>query len=208
MGIAEKLVTIAENEQKVYEAGKQAEYDRFWDTFQNNGGERNYYYKFSYTGWTDENFNPKYPIITTTGTTAGMALFHANVDITDTKVPIVVKGSNAGSMFYNARSLITVRILNVHEGVALDSTFLNCSSLKNITFEGVIGRGFDVSYSPLSVDSMKSIISHLKNYAGTANEYKYTVKFKGDCWTALEAESTAPDGGTWKNYVETLGWNI
>ena len=95
MSIAEKLVTIAENQQAVYDAGylrgkesggggdydagytegyqdgeetgiemgKQAEYDRFWDTYQNYGNRGSYEFAFSNDGWTDEMFMPKYDII-------------------------------------------------------------------------------------------------------------------------------------------------
>ena len=63
MSIAEKLQTIAENEQKVYESGKQAEYDRFWDTYQNNGTKESYYYTF--VDWKKANFKPKYDIVPT-----------------------------------------------------------------------------------------------------------------------------------------------
>ena len=42
MSIAEKLVTVAENEQKVYDAGKQAEYDAFWDNYQVYGNRENF----------------------------------------------------------------------------------------------------------------------------------------------------------------------
>ena len=37
MSIEEKIETIAKNVPEVYEAGKQAEYDRFWDEYQENG---------------------------------------------------------------------------------------------------------------------------------------------------------------------------
>ena len=37
MSIAEKLQQIAENEQNVYDAGKKAQYDEFWDNYQNKG---------------------------------------------------------------------------------------------------------------------------------------------------------------------------
>lgn len=63
MNIAEKLTTIAENEQKVYDAGKKAEYDMFWDNFQENGNRGSYGYGFNGLGWTDENFKPKYDIV-------------------------------------------------------------------------------------------------------------------------------------------------
>ena len=62
MSIAEKLTTIAENEQKVYEAGKKSQYDEFWDTYQTNGQRTNYTYAFSGLGWTDNLYKPKYPI--------------------------------------------------------------------------------------------------------------------------------------------------
>lgn len=66
MSIADKLNTIAENEQKVYEAGEQAEYDRFWDEFQQNGNRTNYRYAFAGSGFNIETLNPKYvPIIPT-----------------------------------------------------------------------------------------------------------------------------------------------
>lgn len=62
MSISEKLTTIAENEQKVYEAGKKAEYDKFWDAFQDNGNRTNYTYIFYGGGFDINNFYPKYDI--------------------------------------------------------------------------------------------------------------------------------------------------
>ena len=46
MSIADKLTTIAENEQKVFDAGKQAEYDEFWDSFQSKGTRKDCQYLF------------------------------------------------------------------------------------------------------------------------------------------------------------------
>ena len=113
MTIAEKLTQIAENEQKVYDAGyakgkaeggssyeqgvadgKQAEYDAFWDKFQNYGNRRNYYYAFAWQqvaneGWASDAYNPKYPIIadaTEAGSpTAAQSIFHYSSKITDAK---------------------------------------------------------------------------------------------------------------------------
>lgn len=83
--IAEKLAVIAENEQKVYdagynsgykvgfeegkagdgygegfEAGKQAEYDAFWNAFQNSG--KRTYYADAFRGATFEYIRPKHKI--------------------------------------------------------------------------------------------------------------------------------------------------
>ena len=77
MSIAEKLTTIAENEQKVYNAGyekgkfesgdteeaynngfedgKQSEYETFWEMVLENN---NWGYRFAGKSWTDQNFKP------------------------------------------------------------------------------------------------------------------------------------------------------
>lgn len=50
---------------EVYEKGKQAEYDEFWDNFQDYGNRRYYYYGFINVGgyWNKQTFKPKYDII-------------------------------------------------------------------------------------------------------------------------------------------------
>ena len=53
------------NADKVYEAGQQSEYDRFWDAAQldEDGNLRTYLnYHFAGRAWTEENFKPKYDI--------------------------------------------------------------------------------------------------------------------------------------------------
>lgn len=85
MSIADKLTQIAENEQKVYDAGyekgkaeggggnteeayqqgRQDEYDAFWDAYQDNGNRTDYANCFSGQGWTEETYKPKYDIDTT-----------------------------------------------------------------------------------------------------------------------------------------------
>lgn len=86
--------------------------------------------------------------------------------------------------------------------------FYQCPNLANFVIEGVIGTSFYIQYcNKLTPETMKSIILHLANYKGTDNEGVYSVKFASTCWTALEADSKAPNGGTWKEYVQTtLGW--
>lgn len=76
MSIAEKLTTIAENEQKVYDAGKKAQYDEFWDsytkTIRNSGSAQNL---FSGSGWNKDNFYPKYDIVPLSTATAMFSYF-------------------------------------------------------------------------------------------------------------------------------------
>ena len=115
---------------------------------------------------------------------------------------------NVNQCFFYSSYLETIDEVIIAETVnPTEYMFQYCSALKNIKFTGTIGKSIYFSQSPLTVDSMKSVISALKNYAGTDNELKYTVKFKANCWTALEASGAAPDGNTWKEYVANLGWN-
>ncbi len=92
----------------------------------------------------------------------------------------------------------------------LTNICVGCTALEYIRFEGLIGTSITMSScSLLSVDSAKSIIEHLANYADTENEGKYTVKLHANTWAALEADGKAPDGNTWADYVTTtLGWLI
>lgn len=74
MSTAEKLLTIAENVPKVYNAGYEkgkaegsgdSYYDTFWDARQKNGTACNYDSAFRGSTWTTETFKPKYDIIPT-----------------------------------------------------------------------------------------------------------------------------------------------
>lgn len=72
MSIADKLTTIADNQQKVYDtgyekgnqtgydAGRNDEWSDFWDSFQDYGKRTRYLGAFS--GWTTDAFRPKYDI--------------------------------------------------------------------------------------------------------------------------------------------------
>jgi hypothetical protein len=228
---------LAEKVDEVYEAGQKAEYDRFWDDYQENGSRTIYENGFG-SCWTHNNFVPKYDIKPTNGymlfryapfggidlvehleklgvtldfsncTSAQYAFFGAYigrigvVDITST-------GANASSMFAYEPLLHTIDLLRVAETNTDLIIFNGCARLKNLNIEGVIATSINLSYSPLTVDSMKSVISCLKNYAGTDKELKYKVSFSSACWEALEASGASPSGGTWKDYVMyTLGWQV
>lgn len=63
--LLEKISLISTGEQEVFEAGKQAEYDVFWDTIQENGIKKNYAFNFAGNGWNSKTFKPKYDIVPT-----------------------------------------------------------------------------------------------------------------------------------------------
>ena len=94
MSISDKLVTIAENEQKVFDAGKKAEYDAFWDAYQTNGNRRHYNHAF-YDYWDDITYNPKYPIVVTSTSD----YIYASSNMTSTKVPFTIDTEKADYLF-------------------------------------------------------------------------------------------------------------
>lgn len=186
MAIADSLNTIAENVPKVYEAGKKAEYDAFWDALQDYGDRDYYYYGFAYR-WNDDCYNPKYPIVcggTTVNSANGNALFRTS-PITDTKVDVTILYNAAGA-FYGCTKLKTIRKLIVTETTSYSNTFYQCSVLENIVIEGTIGK--EINFGPcknLTHDSLMSIINALKDGVssitctlGTTNLEKLTDEEK------------------------------
>ncbi|MBR4874777.1 MAG: hypothetical protein IKU87_03015 [Clostridia bacterium] len=178
MSIADKLVTVAENVEKVYEAGKasgngrydegveagkQEEQQTFWEIYQRGGRRTQYRYAFYDVCWTDENYNPKYPIICSALSSSAFEYS----GITDTKVDITFSNANSTNVFRNCTALKTIRKLNVGAigGVMFTNWFANCTALENIVVEGLIEMEFDIHWSPLTLDSLLSIINALSDKA-------------------------------------------
>lgn len=171
-----------------FDEGKKAEYDRFWDTFQQNGKRRMYAYAFSF-GWDDSNFNPKYPL---TGIGQVTYMFYYSL-ITNVDVDIEII-DNANSMFSQCSKLHTVKKLIVRENVPCNNTFYNCNELANITFEGVIGQSISFQYSPLTKESIMNVVEHLSSTASgktcTFNKTAKEAAFTADEWATLIATKT------------------
>lgn len=62
MTIAEQITRAKADYDEVYQAGKKAEYDEFWDSFQDNGKRHQYIYGFASMYWNSTTFRPKYDI--------------------------------------------------------------------------------------------------------------------------------------------------
>lgn len=133
MSIAEKLTIIAENQQNVYDAGYakgKADGGIDWDLFQDYGSRTNYTYAFL-RNWYDDIYNPKYPI---GGGNINQAYLGSK--ITDTKVPIVVKGT-ASSCFQDADIKI-IRSLDLTDCTNISNAFYSAVDLESVTFVGSI----------------------------------------------------------------------
>ena len=97
---AEKLTQIAENIPKVYEAGKNAAYDAFWDAYQQNGERVNYHTGFAGRGWNEHTFRPKYDI----------------------------KPTNAYMMFYQLEQDANIDLVKTAEDQGIEFDFCNCTN--------------------------------------------------------------------------------
>lgn len=201
MSIADKLTAIAENEQKVYDSGKTAEWSQFWDIFQQNGERTNYDKAFASAGWTESTFDPKYSM----DVSNGYMMFNGSrikVDLVDflekrgltltvnsradvrymfsnthfTRVGVVdlteVTEAYTAYLFYNNTKLETIDLLILADKPYQNATiFQNCSALKNLRIQGVVASNFDAQWCPLSVDSLMSVINALKDYSGSGTTY-------------------------------------
>lgn len=222
-----------------FEAGKQAQYDAFWDSYQKNGGNA-FSAQFAGEGWTAETFKPKYDIKVTNG----YFLFYTNA----TRLDMVELFKNLGIsfdtsemnsaqyLFWNAQFTrvgeIDFRKLQTSGGhtsqtfasgwlVTIDklilredgtntfsaNMFQSTSKLVNITIEGVIGNSINFQYSPLTIESAKSIINALKDYSGTATAFVNTVTFSSITQSVLDEAGAIFNGKTWKEYLLFIGWN-
>jgi hypothetical protein len=167
----EKITEIAINRQ-LYGGGSGAA--NFWDVFQQNGNRTYYRYAFYGQGsgaWTDEIYDPKYPI-RATASYGGDSMFQAS-KITDTKVDVEI-GVNASFAFVSCGQLKTIRKLIVSENTTFDRWFSGCEALENVTFEGVIAN--DISFADslkLSNASVQSVIDHLKDGIGDTKNVEF-----------------------------------
>jgi hypothetical protein len=174
MSVAEKLTAIAENQQRVFDAGKDAGSKAFWDAYQQSGKRTTYVAGFAGYCWNDTTYNPLYPVTATDN--SNYLFWHSR--ITNTKVPVytAANGVNGSSVFSNCSNLVTIPLLVVTEDSAYGGMFSNCTKLQNITIEGVIGKDFSITAATgLSDASLMNIVDHLKDYAGTGTTRTLSV---------------------------------
>lgn len=133
MSIAEKFEIIAD---EVYDAGKKAQYDAFWDSFQNNGSR--VAYQQAFREFKSDIFKPKYDMNVTRLDYAFMNLFKDNMVygyslkqvLTDCGV--VLNTANCTNMDYafyysyvNETGVIDTRSANSLNGVFANASLLH-----------------------------------------------------------------------------------
>lgn len=227
---AKKLTTIAQKVPQVYEAGKLAEHDRFWDSYQENGNRVRYQTAYAGIGWNNNTFKPPYNM----NPTHAYMMFRDSVVVGDltkiladlgisldfsnctnlqyafysckfTKIGLVDFSkitSDAISVFGYSADLESVEI-KVNENTKFNGTFTNCTALINLVIHGTIGQnGFNVQWS-----TKLNKASHLSIFGCISTTASITVTFsKVAVNKAFETAPGANDGSKsqeWNDLVDT-----
>ena len=178
MSVAEKFEIIADEVyNKGYEKGKAegGDSNAFWDVYQDYGNRKGYQTAFFGPGWTDETYNPKYPI--TVGQSSG-AIFSQSL-ITDTKVDIIFESTaySAATVFQSATPIKTIKKLDITDyKYTYTNWFTGLPNLIDITIVGNFKNdvGFPSSHL-LPKDMILHICEHLEDYSGTATTHTLTL---------------------------------
>ena len=205
--------------------GKQVEYDRFWDAYQQNGSRTNFEYAFSGLGWTDETFKPKYDI-----KASNVYMMFRGCKITDLReeaigVSMDFSGcTNFGYCFaYSSFKYLpkidlssaasTTSAFDSFDGtdlslivsertVFVSSTFNYALKIINLTIEGTIAKSVYLQHSTkLSKASITSVINVLSS---TTSGQTLTLSK-----TAVESAFGSTTAAEWTALVATKSnWTI
>ena len=233
MSIADKLLTIAENARKLFDAGKKSEYDKFWDSYQMNG-KRTYYdaafgsmnsaYSEGGKIWTDDTFYPKYDIIA-----KNVSNMFCRSEITNIKQRLIECGiswiDNATSLYYAFSHAKTSHIPDLsntaktniqnafreNENLVCTATsaFNNTPNLEHVIFYGTIGNSLSLNVSP-KLD--KASITSAINILSTTISGKTLTLSKSAVNNAFETAEGLADGTTsteWATLIaDKSNWTI
>ena len=212
----------------VFEAGKKAESDAFWEAYQKQGERTNYEYAFA-DNWTNDTFKPKYDIVpvgdyaatcmfqkTSLDIPAGLAHNGVKLDLSQCTSlsstflqamaailpPIDMQSCTRTSLtFYNTK-ITQLYINNLREDCTFDRTFLYNATLVDFFVTGTIGEnGFNVQQSrSLTKQSIMSIINALADKSADTSGTVWKVTIGETNRAKLTAEEI--------EIAEQKGWTI
>ena len=192
-----KNVTINAEYHKSY--GIQTEYDRFWDTYQDEGNRTDYTNAFSGIGWVNEIFKPKYPIdspLKYNQLFRFAFITHINYDLNLTKM------TNANLVFDSCTKLVKIQKIITNENVTYTQWFGWCMALETIAFDGIIGKSIDFQYSTKLTKA--SILNILNALSPTITGQTLTLSK-----TAVTNAFGSTTATEWTNLVATkTNWTI
>lgn len=219
MSIEEKLTVIAENEQKVYDAGKEEMNKTLWTMFSRNEPYMFRGVDFSHVG----GFNPPFQL-KPKGDVSYMFYFAKNMGVITAEELDFSEVTSMNTTFDHTSGISEIELMDLRNATNLrymlnecysltkigkvilkdDGTqdfpgTFNAWSLADITFEGKIGNNISFSIcSRLTYESLISIINALKDYSGTGETRTLTLHA-----TAIEKLSDADIA-----IIYSRGWSL
>ena len=225
MSIAEKLQTIAENEQKVFDAGKKAEYDAFWDSLQKKGEEFiDYGYMFSCREiWTQENIEKvKYKTLKASYVSV---MFSNNSAVTDLSAFSIITSRDRtndvykptwSSTFYGCSNLVKSPLIHLGEIGSAPNMFGYCASLEELQtfYDATFARGYLTNSLDLHWSAKlnkKSIVGVIEG--ASPEQAGQTLTFSLEAVKkAFETSEGALDGNTSSQWLTLIAakpnWSI
>lgn len=177
MTIAEKITRAKSDYDEVYEAGKKAERDAFWNAYLPDN-LANWQYVFYSRRWSDDNFYPTKDIVPvgnfnfglsshlitnvkqrlidcgvtldTSNVTGGNYMFCYSSTVTHLPtISLVGLTSAVKALFDGDKELVEIeKIILPHDNnITFESWFYNCNALENIAFEGTISNNINLQWS-------------------------------------------------------------
>lgn len=234
MSIADKLVAIAENEQRVYDAGK----NTIWDVVLDGGKRTSAEYTFYY--WNCEYIRPPFVWKPTTRTiycfyrvanlkkiekqyfdfsgtpenkTSTQGHYYTVYYCPDLEIfeDIGLPACDYEYTWASCNKLHTIELVRSTKATKYSNAFGQCYALSYIRFEGEIGQNiaFTRCYS-LSVESVVDILQHLYNYSGTSDNGTKTITLDDKVKTLMANQGAMAelDGKTYDAYITGKGWNL
>lgn len=224
---------MADGVDAVFDAGKKAEHDAFWDAITDNGNRTNYQYAFWYQGVEylrpnrkiiptsltgnlfmycnklkkveAEYFDLSKASIGTSGTTSSMYYTFAYCYDLEEIEDIGLSPSYIYSYtFYSCKKLRKIAKITVDADTRFNNSFAYCTSLEEVLFEGEIGQnGLTLQYS--TTLNKASIVSIINCLSTNTSGLTVTLS-KTAVNNAFEGGST---GSEWLNLIAAKSnWTI
>ena len=173
-----------------YENGKKAEYDAFWDLFQQNGKRGNYMGAFGGIGWTKDTFKPKYPI-NPNGLIVADYMFYGFNRISTADIDDLFDFTEFNSKIDFSKSK---RFIHTFNNARIKNLYVDCSSATEINLAFSADNGGYLENLTLKVTpTTTQFISafnfqyHMKNLTFTEDSeiaasinFKWSTKFTHD----------------------------
>ena len=119
------------------------------------------------------------PALDTSNGTTFPNMFYCCNTLTSIPALDTSKGTSFSSMFYKCGKLTSIPQLDLSKATSsssLGNMFRECSALVDLNIVGTINAtGLNVQYSPLSHDSLMSIINALADKTGVSGTWKVTL---------------------------------